>query len=177
MLLLSAAAVASWYFSLPAPEVPSRDASGGGPPLGYYMSGASILGTDENGRVAYSLVASRLEEHPNEDRLLIVGVQIDYQPADTTPWMITAATGSAPKNRAVVDLAGDVELTSQPQNGQPIRIATQKLTFAPATSVATTDAPVTLTIGDWRFEAVGMRTHFKDQSLTLESNVHGKLGP
>jgi LPS export ABC transporter protein LptC len=177
ILLLGAAAAASWYFSLPEPQEERRESNPGGAPVGYYLSGASILGTDENGRVAYSLVAQRLEEHPNEDRLLFVGVQIDYRPADTTPWRITAATGSAPKNRALVDLAGDVELKSQPQSGQPIRIATQKLTFVPATAIATTDDPVTLAIGHWQFDAVGLRTQLKDQSLRLESKVHGKLGP
>jgi LPS export ABC transporter protein LptC len=177
ILLLGAAAVASWYFSLPPSQEPRRESSTGDEALGYYLRGASILGTDENGRVAYSLVASRLEEHPNEERLFFAGVKIDYRPADSTPWIITAATGSAPKDTAVVDLAGDVELKSEPQSGQPILIATQKLTFVPAASTATTEEPVTLAIGGWQFDAVGLRTHLKDQSLTLKSNVHGKVGP
>src|SRR5882672_4920006 len=176
IVLLGAAAVASWYFSLPSAVEPRPTSSGDDAPLGYYLRGARILGTDESGRVAYSLVAARLEEHPNEERLLLSDVKIDYMPPDTVPWVITAATGSAPKNRAVVDLKGGVELRSDPPGSQPIRIDTETLTFVPTTSTAVTDQPVAVAIGTWHLDAVGLRARVKDQTLALESNVHGKLG-
>ena len=59
-----------------------------------------MLRTDENGHVAYRILANRLEEHANEERLLLEGVQIEYHPANEVPWIITAGNGSARSRRS-----------------------------------------------------------------------------
>ncbi len=59
-------------------------------PLGYYLRGARLLGTDEQGHVAYRILAERLEELPGEERLLLEGVSVEYQPANEVPWVISA---------------------------------------------------------------------------------------
>jgi lipopolysaccharide export system protein LptC len=51
------------------------------------------------------------------------------------------------------------------------------LKFSADTSRAETDDAVNIRVGDWRFDAVGLRTDLKDDTLRLESEVHGIFAP
>ena len=139
-------------------------------PLGYYLRGARIVGTDEQGRVAYRILAQQLDEVPNEERLRLEGVSVEYRPAEETAWDISAASASAPKDRSVLELAGNVELRSSPADGStPLLITTQQLRFTPDTSSAESDETVTIHVGDWQLVADSLRTHLKGDTLELES--------
>jgi LPS export ABC transporter protein LptC len=176
MLLLGAAAVASWIYSRPEPVAAPRRASGDEAPLGYYLRGARLVGTDANGQVAYRILADRLEEQPDQERLLLEQVRIEYHPANEVPWQITAGTGSAPKDASELELGGGVELRSEPTDGSsPVQISTQSLRFTPGTSSIASDQTAKLRIGDWHLEGKGLRAHLKDERLQLESDVHGKF--
>ena len=71
IVLLGTAAVASWLWSRPTSLEQPRRREGGDAELGYYLRGARLLGTDESGRAAYRILADRLEEHPDQERLLL----------------------------------------------------------------------------------------------------------
>ncbi len=143
IVLLGAAAAASWWWSRPAPVEAPRSRASGDQDLGYYLRGARMLGTDESGRVAYKIFADRLDERPGEDRLLLERVQIDYHPPDQMPWVITAGSGSATRDRSEIELADGVEIQSQPTDGRaPVHVTTSKLRFLPLTSLAETDQHV-----------------------------------
>lgn len=147
-------------------------------PLGYYVRGAKMLGTDEQGRVIYRILAERLDELPDEDRLSLEGVHVEYQPADETAWAISAASASTPKDGSLLDLVGNVEVRSSPTDGsEPLTIATEKLRFSPDTSSAESDGPVEIHVGDWQLTTIGLRTHLKGDTLELESQVHGTFAP
>jgi LPS export ABC transporter protein LptC len=178
IILLGAAAVASWILSRPLPiETRSRATDSAAPP-GYYLLDAHLRGTDETGQVAYSIAAERLEENVDLGKLLLEGVVVDYHPQDEVPWVITAARGVAPKDRTELDLTGGVEVRSAPEDGSsPVQITTQSLRFTPSTSSAVTDQAVAIEVGDWRVDAVGLRTLLKDRRLELESQVHGAVLP
>ena len=178
-VLLAVVAVATWVYSWP-PPAPERRSRGGADtaPLGYYLRGARMLGTDEQGRVAYRILADRLEELPDRELLQLSGVVVEYQPADEIPWRISAAQASAPKDGSQLDLEGNVELRSEPEDGsQPVFITTPALRFIPDTSSAESDQSVQIRVGDWRLDAVGLRTHLKGDTLELESEVHGHFSP
>ena len=176
MLLLGAAAVASWLYGRPDPVVEARRAHGDDAPLGYYLRGARLLGTDQDGHVAYRILADRLEEQADQERLLLQGVQVEYHPANEVPWHITAGSGISPKDGSRLDLSGGVELRSEPTDGgMPWRITTESLSFEPSTSSAASDQPTQLRVGDWQLEGNALRVHLKDQRLQLESGVHGKF--
>jgi LPS export ABC transporter protein LptC len=176
MLLLGAAAVASWFYSRPEPVAAPIRSSGSDAPLGYYLRGARLLGTDENGHVAYRILADRLEEHPDQERLLLERVEIEYRPTNEMSWLITAGRGSAPKDGSVVELAGGVEVKSEPSDGRkPIQITTESLTFEPESSSLESEASTEIRVGDWQVAGKGLRAHLKDESYKLESDVHGKF--
>ena len=167
--------VASWQREEPATPAP---AAADPRPLGYYLHGARMVGTDEQGRVAYRVLAQRIDELPDEGRLRFEGVSVEYQPVDETAWAISAANASGPKDGSQLDLAGNVELRSSPTDGtEPEVITTERLRFSPNTSRVESDEPVEIRVGDWRFDAVGLSTHLKDDTLTLESQVHGTFAP
>lgn len=176
---LALVAAMTWFASWqPLGRTPTAPADTESRPLGYYLHGARIVGTDEQGRVAYRILAERLDEVPDEEELRLEGVSVEYRPADETAWDISAARGSAPKDRSALMLAGNVELRSAPVDGSiPVLIKTEELKFLPATSGAESDAPVTVNLGDWRLAAVGLRTYLKGDTLKLESQVHGSFTP
>jgi LPS export ABC transporter protein LptC len=178
IVLLGVAAAASWWWSRPAPVEAPRPRESGDQELGYYMRGARILGTDESGRLAYKIVADRLDERPGEDRLLLERVQIDYHPPEQMPWVITAGSGSATLDHSEIELADGVEIQSQPTDGRaPVHVTTAKLRFMPTTSLAETDQHVVMSAGSWHVEANGLRTLLKADRMELESDVHGQFAP
>jgi len=178
VVLLGAAAAASWRWSRPAPvEAPAPRATGD-QELGYYLRGARMLGTDESGRLAYKILADRLDERPGEERLLLERVQIDYHPPDQMPWVITAGSGSATRDHSEIELADGVDIQSQPTDGRaPVHVTTAKLRFMPMTSLAETDQHVVMSAGSWHVEATGLRTLLKADRMELESDVHGQFAP
>jgi LPS export ABC transporter protein LptC len=175
IILLAIVAAATWIATWPAQQ-PDAGAGtdGDARPLGYYVHGARVLGTDEQGRVLYRINAERFDEVPDEERLRLEGVAIEYLPADETAWALSATSASYPKDGSLLDLIGNVQVSSTPTDGsEPVTILTDKLRFWPDTSSAESDEPVKIHVGDWQLTAVGLRTHLKGDTLKLESQVHG----
>jgi LPS export ABC transporter protein LptC len=179
MVVLAVLAAATWVWSwrpeAPAAAVPAAtDAA----PLGYFVHGARVLGTNEQGQVVYRVNARRLDEQPDQGVLIFDGVSVEYQPMDATPWEISANGGSGPKDGSALELVGQVELKSLPDDGStPVVITTERLKFSADTSRAETDEAVQIRVGDWRLDAVGLSTDLKDDTLRLESEVHGTFAP
>lgn len=179
MLVLAILAAATWVAtwqpaerSVPAEQVDRSQE------LGYYVRGARILGTDEQGRVTYRIFAERLDELPGEGRLELTSVDVEYQPADETAWSISASNASSTKEISQLELVGAVELRSAPTDAsKPLAIFTEKLTFRLDTSEVESRGPVEVHFGNLRLRAVGFRTDLKGDSLQLESEVHGQLLP
>lgn len=178
-IVLATLAIATWVYSWqPAPDNTRRAVREDDQPLGYYLKGARLLGTDNEGRVAYRILAERLEERPDREILELSGVEVDYRPADGPPWRISATAASAPKDGSQLDLEGNVELRNDPAEGEEVvTIATEALRLVPDTSSAESDQAVRIRVGDWQLDAVGLRTHLKGDTLQLESKVHGKFSP
>lgn len=176
MVVLAALAVAAWLYGR-VPSTAQRPVPAeGAQPLGYYLRAARMLGTDEQGRIAYRILADNLEELPEQQRLKLDGVRIEYLPPDADSWLISAAAGSAPKDGSELALNGNVTLRNEPRNGgKPIVIAAETLRFFPNTSSAESETPVIISVGDWRVEAGRFRTLLKGDVVELESKVHGKF--
>jgi LPS export ABC transporter protein LptC len=174
---LSAAAGASWYWGRigTAESVPNglREPL----PLGYYLRNAEIMGTDENGRLLYKIWAAHAEERPNENRLLLSDVRVEYRPEEDVPWTLTADFGETPTDETFVDLRGAVELANEPDDGDRTVIQTQTLRFEPGELIASSDESVSLFFGSRQLNAVGIRVFLRDERLELESSVHGEFGP
>ena len=175
---LTAAAGLSWYWSRAGTTVIQPGEVRESLPLGYYLIDAKIFGTDEDGRLLYEIWAARAEERPDEGRLLLSDVRIEYRPAENVPWVLTADSGEAPTDQAYIELSGAVELANTPRDqGQRTLIKTQRLRFEPDASVASTEAAVSVFLGAGRLDAVGIKVYLRDDRLELESSVHGEFNP
>jgi lipopolysaccharide export system protein LptC len=178
MFFLTAAAGASWYWS----RAGTADNRPGGPrdtsPLGYYLTDAEIVSANEDGHLLYKIWAGRAEERPNENRLYLRDVRVEYRPIEDIPWLLTADSGEAPSDQSHIDLYGNVKLANEPRDqGERTLIQTQELRFEPETYIASTKAAVRLFVGARQLDAVGIRVYLRDDRLELESNVHGEFDP
>ena len=176
--ILVSLALLSWLWSGQGAQDETREIPARSGPLGYYLSEAEILGTDESGQPLYRIWAGSAEEQPGERRLVLSDVTVQYQPENDIPWVLKATRGEVPANESYLDLSGDVELATGPQEGAgPTIIRTDQLRLEPESFVAETRAPVSVYIGDRRLDAVGMRADLKADHLALESDVHGQFRP
>jgi lipopolysaccharide export system protein LptC len=176
IVLLGAAAGASYYASRQPPLDTTRGTGGDRELPGYFLHGARILGTDETGHLTYLIHADSLEEMPGRERLTLHGVRIEYTPADDDPWVITAARADAARDGSEVDLDGDVVLRSDPKNGSKRRVVeTSALRFTPDESYVESDQAVEVEVGALRLEGVGLRAHLNDDDVELKSKVHGRI--
>jgi LPS export ABC transporter protein LptC len=179
MVVLAILAAATWIATWERLDVGAPvDQPPESGPLGYSARGARLSGTDEQGRLMYRVFAERLAEIPGEERLQLIGVNVDYQPADETTWTLMAASGTYARNRSQLDLLGNVELRSMPADGSdPMTIVTDKLLFSPDTSIVESDEKVEIRVGDLHLSGVGLRSDLKGSTLKLESEVHGTIVP
>ena len=179
MIVLAILAAATWIWTWsPQDQITPAERNENLGPLAYHVRGARLLGTDEQGRVTVTIRAERLDEVPDEDRLRLEGVAIDYAPKDETAWAISAARASTPKDGSLVELSGDVEVRSMPTDGsRPQTILTQTLQFWPETSSVRSEQHVEFRVGDLRLRGVGLDTDLKGDTLRLESDVHGTFAP
>jgi len=177
-VLLAAAAGSSWYWSRAGTTDDRPGEARKSLPLGYYLTDAEIIGSDETGRLLYKIWAGQAEEHPEEGRLALRNVRVEYRPVEDVPWFLTADSGEAPTDQSYIDLSGAVELANAPrEQGERTLIQTQTLRFEPEAFVAGTENTVSLFLSAGRLDAVGIKAYLRDDRLELESNVHGVFDP
>ena len=179
MIVLAIVAAATWIATWqPADVGEPTDLVAEGEPLRVLTRGARINVSDEQGRPAYRILAERFDELPGDERLQLTGVTVDYQPADESAWSLTAATAKYARDGSQLDLLGNVQVRSAPTDGsEPVTIVTEQLLFSPDTSSVESDEGVEIRVGAWQLRAVGLRTLLKEDTLELESQVHGTLAP
>ena len=176
--VLATLAIGSWHLSRAPLGPPSVVDERAGGPLGYYLRGADISIMDVDGSILYRIVAEAVEERPAESRTVLSRVHVRYSPAADVPWEVRAESGDIPADERYIELSGDVELSSAGEaGGEPTIIRASRLTLAPDDFLATTDAPVSVFLGEERLEAVGMRADLKGDFLELESGVRGQFNP
>jgi len=176
LLALCAAAGASWFWNRPGENVPQA-VRPSEVPRGYYLRDATLFGTDDDGRVIYEIRAGRAEEKPDTNDLSLERVEVQYRPATDVHWRLSASTGEAPADGSSLVLAGDVELTSGPVDGESTVIRTDRLQLDPQRYVASSEEPISVFVGEGRLDAVGIRAYLKDDRLELESEIHGNFVP
>jgi LPS export ABC transporter protein LptC len=180
MILLAILAAATWLASWQRQDVaPAADRVDVAQPLGYYLRGARFSGTDEQGRVTYRVFADRLDELPDDQRLQLTGVDVEYRPTDDdTAWSMSAATASYARDGSLLDFNGGVEVRSALAEGSGRwTVRSEALRFWPETSKVESRAPVEIEVGDWKLVGVGLSMDLKGETLELESQVHGTLLP
>ncbi|MEO0998926.1 MAG: LPS export ABC transporter periplasmic protein LptC [Pseudomonadota bacterium] len=172
---LLAAAAASWVASRgEGPEqagetiVPASSA-------GYYVRDAIVRGSGDDGRFLYSIRAGAAAENPDGGTIELNEVAISYGAADEVPWQITADRGSVSDDLEAVTLSGNVIAESLGET--PAALVTETLTVEPQRYRASTDARVTISVGERSISATGMLAFLDEDRIELRSNVRGRFLP
>lgn len=178
LLALAAAAAASWYFSRPQDAAPEGRTDTAGPPLGYYLRDATLLGTDESGRLIFRAHAAEAVQARDEAMLELTDVSIEYRDEQAVGWSITAERAVTPDDRSYLDLeqvrlANDAEADAD-TDPEPMIIETASLRLDPAEYVASTEADVRIRVGDATLEGTGLRARLREDFVELKSKVHGR---
>ena len=174
--ILGAAAIASWYWSRDTIVLDDSGDDGPAAPLGYYLRDAAITVMDVDGSVLYEISAEAIEERPDENQTILSGVFVRYSPMTDVPWEVSAESGVIPRDERFIELSGEVELSSIPDDrSERTIIRAPRLRFTPDDFLATTDTTVSLVLGEQRLDAIGMRADLQDDHLELESSVHGQF--
>ena len=177
IVLLTAAALASWYLARQNQGADAADASTESIHRGYYLKSARILGTGTNGRLLYEIQAKHAEQQDN-NRISFIDVLINYTPASGVPWILNADSALVHQGERRIRLIGHVLAVSREGfSGQDTEIRTQYLELDPENYIAETDQRVQIRIGTRSLTATGMLASLQENRLELKSNVNGKFVP
>lgn len=175
-MLLIGAVAGTWYLGRVGEVVTTVSTPDVAAPLGYYLKNAVLLGTDAEGRVFYTVRAERVSEHGEGTALALERVRVEYRDSENVNWQVSAARASADRGQAVLELFGDVRLTSAAEAGAATTvIETERLRLEPDNYLASTSEVVAVSFGRHELGARGMEAYLKDDRLDLKSQVHGRF--
>jgi LPS export ABC transporter protein LptC len=143
-------------------------------PPGYYLKDAVITDTTERGTPSVRLAARRIEQQPADGSIDLDDVHVEYLAVPERHWMLTADTGHVPAGSSTIEFAGNVTLESKDQPQSAV-VTTDDLAIDTATSVATTDAAVSIELSGHRVLARGLRADLEHDRVELESDVSGRF--
>jgi LPS export ABC transporter protein LptC len=144
---------------------------------GYYLKTARILGTGENGRLLYEILAAHAEQR-EDGRIEFTDVRIRYSPDSAVPWIVNADEATLKGDNSLIALRGHVQIMNTGTSTENItEIRTQYLELDPVRLIAETDERVQIRIGERSLTATGMLASLYDDKIELKSNVRGKIAP
>ena len=177
IVILTAAALASWYLARQGRVDDAMDTSSESAHRGYYLKSARILGTGIDGGLLYEIQAKHAEQQ-DDQRIAFVDVLINYSPASGVPWIVNADSALIHQGERRIRLIGNVlAISREGFSGQDTEIRTQYLELDPENYIAETDQRVQIRIGTRSLTATGMLASLQDNRLELKSNVNGKFVP
>jgi LPS export ABC transporter protein LptC len=170
--------VLTWLYSRPqAPVDAPRQGAGNGDPS-YYLSNATLFGTDVAGKIYYRLRAARVERPADGGDLQFRDLTVEYDPDTEVHWRLSAAAGTAADAHSLLYLSDGVRLeSSDGQQPDTTVIEADTLTLDTAASTVTTPDEVRLAHGRTRFEATGLTADLASDRIDLHSNVSARLVP
>jgi lipopolysaccharide export system protein LptC len=177
-LLLAALAALTFWLDLivqpvaRAPEVaPRHDPD-------YIVDNLSAVRTDETGRAAYTLAASRMVHYSDDDTTLLTQPRLVSYKSARAPLTITSREATVSGDGDNVYFRDDVVVTRAASGEQSQMVMrTSFLHVIPDESIARTDRPVTITDAATVVDAVGLELNSETRILKLLSRVRGTYDP
>jgi LPS export ABC transporter protein LptC len=144
-----------------------------GPSLqGYYLLGATLLGTNEQGQVDYRIIADRVEQQEDGEDLVLTKMSVEYTPDTDVRWNISAARATAREHLDVLELQEEVRLVYVADAEQDETVfETSSLRLVADQFSATSDQPVTMRKGRADITATGLELDLETDFWKLESDV------
>ncbi|MCJ7558056.1 MAG: LPS export ABC transporter periplasmic protein LptC [Gammaproteobacteria bacterium] len=176
-IVLSAAVAASWWLarSLSQDDVIGKS-DRSEPKRGFYLRGAVLYGTSEDGSPRYTLKANRIDQNIAEDRFDATTIQLKLNDPDGPPWLVQADQGMIPSDQAFIQLNGSVR-ARRDQPDPTFSLESESMRLLNEERVAQTSDAVIIRYGQQQLTAVGMRAYFNEDRVELQSMVHGDFIP
>jgi LPS export ABC transporter protein LptC len=170
------AALATAYTLLVGHLGPDVEVGASKPQRGYYLVDSTMTEMGPNGRPKVIVHARTAEQRLSDQSVDMTDVVVDYPTEKYGNWHGTSRTGHMPPDRKSMQLAGDVRMTSQLEQGAAV-ILTDHLNYDIDKGLVQTADPVDIRLGSHVLKARGLRGDLNAQTLKLESNVNGRFVP
>ena len=169
---LAGAALLTWVLAR-VTEQPSAPSIDPGPsPQGYYLVGARLSFTNDDGQIYYRVRAERVEQQSEDDSFVLDDISVEYLPETDVHWNITAARGLAPASRDILHLQENVRLAYAPDASQEETVfETDELRLYTDEFLATTDQRITMRRGGSEIIATGLELDLETDFWNLSSDV------
>lgn len=159
---------------LGTPDTAWSELSAGEP--GFSAVQAELIGIGDDGLPIYTLDADRIEQPHPKGLVYLTEPRLDYQLQGGNHWKVTAHQGQMPEDASSADLSGAVHAEGLPGKSHVLmRIDTEALHLDMQTQMATSMLLVHVSWGNDRLDGQGMRADLRNDTLTLDSKVHGVL--
>lgn len=176
LCVLVAAAAATWYWSRPREDVTPAVGTADDRPPSYYLKDATLLQTNDEGRVLYRIDAQFVEERPDDSALVADDVLLEWREEESVPWRVRAGRAVVRLERQLVELEQGVELVREPRSdGEVAIVRTESLSLEPQPQVARTDGDVNFQVGASTLTATGLNALLKEDFVELKSSIRGLL--
>ncbi|HTT02044.1 MAG TPA: LPS export ABC transporter periplasmic protein LptC [Steroidobacteraceae bacterium] len=148
------------------------------PDPGYSARDAVLIETNASGQPMYTLHASVIHQQPESQEVLLDSVRMQFRDPQGGIWNGRADHARVVDDAARIALMGAVSITGMlPGSPLPAQISTEQLNVDTHGEILSTSAPVMLSWGEQRVNALGLIAQLKDEHLRLESDVHGHYEP
>jgi LPS export ABC transporter protein LptC len=169
---LAGAALATWVLARITEQTNASTVDSGPSLQGYYLLGATLLGTDDQGQVDYRIVADRVEQQDDGEALVLTKMSVEYTPETDVRWKISAARGTAHEDLNVLELQEEVRLVYLADAEQDETVfETSNLQLVAGRFFASSDQPVTMRKGRASVTATGLELDLDTDFWKLKSDV------
>lgn len=143
-----------------------------------YGTNVTLREYDENGRLKSILYAVSIKHYEKSGKTVAEKPDLTTHEDNNIVWHITANEGTLNKTGDQLILSGNVILHQLPTKESPeTLVKTILLIINPKTSIATTQAFVTLKRGDDTVSGTGLVANLKTGDYTLQSGSHAVINP
>lgn len=181
LIILLLAAIASSVVFMLSPDRQSPPETKIRSEQGYYIKEGRLTGTGTDGQILYSITARVARQNLDDGAIAMQEVAVNYAPTAGIPWDMRATRGQIPEDSNIIQLSGDVLVTSAAVAANhrqvPLTIRTDYLELDPDTYIATTNRRVVIERSRDTLHARGMRVYLKQDRLQLDSEVRGNFLP
>jgi lipopolysaccharide export system protein LptC len=180
LLAVLAVAVSIWILGTPGYNKTSTQNSAEKSELpGYYLKNAVLTDFDAGGTPGIRVDAERIDQVDHGNEVQLSNVKVEYQAPGGQTWEMVGDTAHVQPGGKVVDVAGNVRLEGAPSASDPTPaiMHADTMSYDVANGIATSKGDVRIDFGKHVQTAHGLTANLKDQTIRLESKVHGRFQP
>jgi len=167
-LVLASAAMLTWMLARNAEQEADIPANNlGGAPTGYFMQGAVLYGTDDNGAVAFLVDAARVEHESSAGDYVLEKVRVEYAEELDVTWRLTAERGQMTADREQLELQTVQLRAMSRQAGKTFVFDTRDLSVDLVAETATTSQLVQVRNGECESNARGLNVDLRNDTYEL----------